>query len=80
MNNSIMTRKFERLLFKGVPEQPEPIWERDDNMYVSMRKSGKSQCASIDTISKGEAIGKFKFDFETGAVNYERDSDALKSI
>lgn len=36
-------RQFERFLFQGVPEQPEPTWERNISAHVEDRYSGKSQ-------------------------------------
>lgn len=37
-------RQFERFLFRGVPEQPESAWQRDDvNAHVVKRLSGRSQ-------------------------------------
>lgn len=36
-------RQFERLLFRGVPEQPEPSWQRDFHSLVPIRHTGKSQ-------------------------------------
>ena len=38
-------RQLERLVFRGVPEQPEPIWLRDRNAHVPERLTGRSQLA-----------------------------------
>ena len=63
MNNSRMTRKFERLLFDGVPEQPEPIWERNDYSHVMMRQTGKSQVPFRHIVNPSALIvGTFTFD------------------
>lgn len=39
------TRQFERFLFRGVPEQPEAIWQRKPMAYVNDRTTGRSQFA-----------------------------------
>jgi hypothetical protein len=49
-------RKFERFLFKGVPDQPESTWERNDNSNVSMRTTGNP--TSIDYV--GDLEGHFE--------------------
>lgn len=36
-------RRMERKVFDGVPEQPEPVWERDTNANVAERATGRSQ-------------------------------------
>ena len=38
-------RQLERMVFRGVPEQPEPIWLRDRNAHVRERLTGRSQLA-----------------------------------
>jgi hypothetical protein len=66
-----MTRKFERLLFHGVPEQPETIWERDDNTHVSMRKTGRAQTLSEeDDTEDFVPVGRFQYDFKSGKITY----------
>ncbi len=35
-------RRFERFLFRGVPEHPEPNWEREINANIVDRHTGKS--------------------------------------
>lgn len=66
MYNSRVIRKFERFLFGGVPEQPEPTWERDDNTYVAMRQTGRAQASysTPDFVGKSEIIGEFVYDFQ----------------
>lgn len=39
-------RQLERKIFRGVPEQPEPVWQRDLNAHVAERLTGKSQLTS----------------------------------
>lgn len=36
-------RQLERQIFRGVPEQPEPLWQRDLNAHVPERLTGRSQ-------------------------------------
>lgn len=36
-------RQLERMVFRGVPEQPEPIWLHDRNAHVPERLTGRSQ-------------------------------------
>lgn len=76
MNNSRMTRKFERLLFSGVPEQPETVYERNDNSYVVMRQTGRSQNAKSESISKdSQIVGVFTFDHSNQTETYESKID-----
>jgi len=65
MHNSRIIRKFERFLFKGISEQPEPTWERNDNTNVEMRKTGKAQSNSVDQSAENEfkVIGEYTYDF-----------------
>lgn len=72
MSTSRLTRKFERFLFNGVPEQPEPIWERDANTNVSVRHTGKSQSISdySDHSSETKVIGYFTYNFEKEEETY----------
>lgn len=67
MRGSKNIRKFERFLFKGVPEQPETVWERNDNTNVFMRQTGKSQCSPAVTVnpsSEGKVLGYYSFNLE----------------
>lgn len=65
MTTSKIIRKFERFLFKGIPESPEQTWERNGNTNVALRQTGKSQTISTSTneSSDGEIIGAFRYDF-----------------
>lgn len=66
MNSSKITRKFERLLFNGIPEHPEHNWERNEYSNVSIRLTGKPRALSSNSkISKETKIwGYFEFDHE----------------
>jgi hypothetical protein len=73
MRNSKIIRKFERFLFKGIPEQPEPVWERDDNANVFMRQTGKSQSSSSgsDISTDSQLIGTFTYNLEDQSELYQ---------
>jgi hypothetical protein len=66
MNNSKITRKYERLLFRGIPEHPEHNWERNENSNVSIRRTGKAQTTNLfDDSSNGcEVWGYFEYDHD----------------
>lgn len=66
MNSFDITKKFERLLFNGILEQPEQTFERDGNTNVHMRETGKSQTSpSLTGLGKNaEIIGYFQYDSE----------------
>jgi len=72
MSGSGKIRKFERFLFKGVPEQLESVFERDGYSLIDMRKSGLS--ASIDynkQLEEGQMlIGTYVYDFEEKKETY----------
>lgn len=72
MSTSKIVRKFERFLFKGVPEQPEHTWERNDNSLVAMRQTGKPQSiTSFSEFNSGEEIiGKYIYNFEEQREEY----------
>ena len=36
-------RQLERKIFRGVPEHPESVWQREHNAHVPERLTGKSQ-------------------------------------
>lgn len=67
MNSFDITKKFERLLFNGILEQPEQTFERDGNTNVHMRETGKSQTStSLAGLGKdNEVIGHFEYNKET---------------
>lgn len=72
MSQSSNIRKFERLLFKGIPEQPEPMYERDTNMNVDARQTGKSQNSNsyLRNKKKLKVVGKLFFDFKNNTETY----------
>jgi hypothetical protein len=74
-----MARKFERLLFDGIPEQPETVYERDDNGIIAWRLSGRS-LASEEHISEGISIGTYRYDLETGEVVYIPNPGAMELL
>ncbi len=46
MNNLFYAiRQYERLIYKGVPEQWESVWEREGNGSYARRLTGKSPVA-----------------------------------
>lgn len=72
MSSSRIIRRYERFLFNGVPEFPEPIWGANDNFYFSPRYTGLSQIPSTiapeDT--KSNDIGCFIYDFDYKTEEY----------
>jgi len=72
MHNSRIIRKFERFLFKGISEQPEPTWERNDNTNVAMRQTGRAQSTSVDHSEENDfkIVGEFTYDFEAQKATY----------
>lgn len=80
MNNSIMTRKFERLLFDGIPEQPEAVYERDDNGNVNMRMSGRALASEEYDSKDSIAIGTYKYDLELGKITYVPNASAMEQL
>jgi len=68
MSKSRIIRKFERFLFKGVPEQAETVWQKDDNANATVRETGKSQESrkGYHTIlGNNDSLGYFEYDFDT---------------
>ena len=49
-------RQFERLLFRGVPEQPDSVWERDSSSLIDERRSGQSQLAEDDSVAHPDDV------------------------
>ncbi|MET3980677.1 hypothetical protein ABIB62_003281 [Mucilaginibacter sp. UYP25] len=67
MTTSKITRKFERLLFKGIPEQPEHNWERNENSNVAARVTGRPPSPFVGNSSRnceGELVGYFLYNNE----------------
>lgn len=62
-------RELELLVFGGVPEGPEPMFERDGNPQAESRTTGRAlgggRYPSVETHQPTEFI---EFDLETGEV------------
>jgi hypothetical protein len=72
--NSII-RKFERLVFRGVPEKPEPNFERTLNADADDRLTNRSQLKpSRSEINDNEAtlIANIKYYPEIGEIKIEK--------
>lgn len=80
MKISRIIRKFERFHFHGITEQPEHVYERDGNMYVSMRDTGKPQ-STISASEKNEgeiSIGKLTYDFQNDKAVFTYNNENVK--
>jgi hypothetical protein len=65
MNNSRASRKYERLLFKGTPEQPEHNYERDQHSSVSLRVTGRAQTLTFnESAEEVETLGVVSYNFD----------------
>lgn len=62
-------RRLEFLVFGGVPEAPEPMFERDGNPQAEGRLTGRAIGGGHPVITFGERRGVFEFDPETGKVS-----------
>ncbi|WP_316849629.1 hypothetical protein [Pedobacter agri] len=81
MSNSKAIRKFERLLFRGIPEQPEHTYERDQNSIVTSRLTGKSQNENrIRRSQKTNVIGYVTYDFEAQTEKYTANDKYVKLV
>jgi len=78
MSKSNNSRKFERFLFKGIHEQPEPNWQRTANSNVDQRTTGGSLGTFSGEINLDDysVIGSVKYDHEnkTEVVNLTSES------
>lgn len=66
-------RQLERLVFRGVPEQPEPLWLRDGNAHVPERLTGKSQLGGalpFGVLKGAKAVGTIVYRFATEEIEY----------
>lgn len=66
-------RQLERKIFRGVPEQPEPILERD-NAHVPERLTGRSQLSfglPVDATDGAEVIAVVTYRPDSGDIAYE---------
>jgi hypothetical protein len=63
-------RRLEYLVFGGVPESPEPMFERDGNPQAEGRITGRAIGGGHHRIIGVEPRGDFlEFDPETGVVS-----------
>jgi len=62
-------RRLEFLVFGGVPEAPEPMFERDGNPQAEGRLTGRAIGGGHPVISFGESRGALEFDPKTGKVS-----------
>lgn len=67
-------RKFERLVFNGVPEKPEPNYERELNADVNDRFTGKSQILSQSLVPNKENLRKI------ADIYFYPDSETIKVV
>ena len=74
MDWSDAARKLEAFLFHGVPERPEPTFERDDHANFTQRSTGRSLGTAGSSPERGEWVtfGKVKVDIETETEVFER--------
>ncbi len=76
MSSSKAIRKFERLLFKGIPEHPEQYYERDQNSSVALRVTGRSQNNNVDSSGDNRnVIGYISYDFENHTEKFVRNDE-----
>jgi len=67
-------RRIERMLFFGVPEQPEPMWEREGSNESGDRVTGRplvSSGAGLVSLEGAETLATIKYNPETGELVYE---------
>ncbi len=72
MNRSELTRKVERIVFKGVPEQPEPNHQTVGYGNANIRYSGRSSTWINESglnRSKFRIYGKVTFDFDNNKID-----------
>ncbi len=68
-------RRLERLIFRGVPEHPEPLWFRNDNAHVPERLTGRSQLSAglpDDALNRATLIATIVYCPATEEVEYIR--------
>lgn len=63
-------REFERFLFRGVPEHPEPMWQRETNSISGERQTGRSQLIRrrSNRITSGELIATITYDHDAHEI------------
>lgn len=70
-------RQLERQIFRGVPEQPEPILQRDLNAHVPERLTGRSQLSiglPTEATDGGTLIATIIYRGEAEEIIYEGSS------
>jgi len=75
-------RQFERFLFRGVPEHPEQIWERETNASAADRSTGRSQLVKRPgsyQIRRGEVIARITYRHDLHQIEISRVNDKAKS-
>lgn len=73
------SRQFERMIFGGVPEHPEPNAERQAHEHASTRVTGRSPhgCEyDVNAEAEGILIASIVYDDATCSVEYRYPSDA----
>jgi hypothetical protein len=76
-------RQFERFIFRGVPEIPEPIYEREVNGNTEERYTGKSGLPdnhNPEDQHQDKLIAIIHYNYESNEVNIDRISDESKVI
>ena len=74
MDSSDAARKFEKFVFHGVPEKPEPTFERDDYSQYTERQTGRTLNGAVDRVAKGEwvVVGKVVVDLVSETEEFVR--------
>ena len=68
-------RQLERQLFRGVPERPEPMWQRDGHNSVSDRLTGRALVAdrlAYVSLEGSELIGTTTYNRKTKKITHKR--------
>lgn len=74
-------RQFERFLFRGVPEHPEQIWERETYGNATERYTGRSQLVKRPgsyRIRRGEVIAKVTYRHDLQRIEISRIDNKTK--
>jgi len=74
MDKSKILKTFERYVFQGVPERPEPTFERDEYTNHTIRLTGQSNTPRVsevdDDLHNIEIIGFIKDDFDNQVESF----------
>ena len=74
-------RQFERFIFRGVPEHPESIYERETNGNVGDRKTGKDQLSNTSDVEQNggnKLIAKIYYHFDRSEIEIVREDEKLR--